>query len=95
MDAIKAIDDLESCAYMTDEDLFQSDMDDRKIMEAADMAREEIARLRAELEAAKVDAEHYRWLREQCNRKESVGTFIAMNRWGFEWDAAIDAARSE
>lgn len=64
----------------------------------------EITRLREELEAARVDAERYRWLRENAlggwntvlpGGKPSA--IIHTARWSTDWreklDAAIDAAR--
>ena len=48
--------------------------------------------LRAEVEALRKDAERYRWLRDGCNHKRSEATRIAVNLYGMEWDAAIDAA---
>lgn len=64
---------------------------------------EEIARLRAEPEAARVDAERYRWLRENALNgwdtvlEEGNPALIHAVRWSADWreklDAAIDAAR--
>ena len=55
-------------------------------------AAAEITRLRAEAEALRKDAERYRWLRDGCNYKHSAANSIAVNRYGMERDAEIDAA---
>lgn len=39
-----------------------------------------------------IDAERYRWLREGCNEKYTKASFIASQKYGFEWDKAIDQA---
>ncbi len=38
------------------------------------------------------DAERYRWLRDGNDNKKSAACHIAVNCYGLEWDAAIDAA---
>jgi len=50
------------------------------------------APLVAELEQAKKDAERYRWLREGNDAKHGAAWYVAVNLYGCEWDAAIDAA---
>ena len=50
--------------------------------------------LRTEIETLRKDAERYRWLRDGCDHKRSEATRIAVNLYGMEWDAAIDAAMS-
>lgn len=51
-----------------------------------------IAELERQLEEARKDAERYRWLKEGCNDKGTRATHIAKEYFGFEWNAAIDAA---
>ena len=41
-----------------------------------------------------LDAMRYRWLREGNDAKHGAAWHIAVNLYGFEWDAAIDAARA-
>ena len=78
-------------------------MDSTKIKRLPSIVRtlnDEIARLRAELEAARVDAERYRWLR-QSDLDENFKPYIHapendMEFWALKGeyaDAAIDAAR--
>ena len=45
-----------------------------------------------ELDALRKDAERYRWLRDGNDNKKSAACHIAVNCYGIEWDAAIDAA---
>ena len=40
------------------------------------------------------DAERYRWLREGNDAKHGAAWHVAVNLYGCEWDAAIDAART-
>ena len=40
------------------------------------------------------DAMRYRWLREGNNVQHGAAWHVAVNLYGFEWDAAIDAARA-
>lgn len=57
------------------------------------MGSEREVRLMARVAELERDAGRYRWLREGCNDKGSKASLIAANHYGFEWDAAIDAAR--
>ena len=41
------------------------------------------------------DAARYRWLREGNDAKHSAAWHVAVNLYGCEWDAAIDAARKQ
>lgn len=43
-------------------------------------------------EQDKADAERYRWLREGNDAKHGAAWYVAVNLYGCEWDAAIDAA---
>lgn len=55
----------------------------------------ELARLRekaAMVDELRKDAERYRWLRDGNDNKKSAACHIAVNCYGLEWDAAIDAA---
>ena len=40
------------------------------------------------------DAARYRWLREGNDAKHGAAWHVAVNLYGCEWDAAIDAARA-
>ena len=48
--------------------------------------------LEAELAAARVDAERYRWLRDKCNSEAFLSALYF--KYEDDFDAAIDAARS-
>ena len=48
--------------------------------------------LEKESAALKKDAERYRWLREGNDAKLGAAWHVAVNLYGCEWDAAIDAA---
>lgn len=54
-----------------------------------------IAELEAQVDALKVDAERYRWLREGCDHKGGEANRIVTREYGGDWDAAIDAAMKE
>ena len=41
------------------------------------------------------DAARYRWLRDGNDSKHSAAWHVAVNLYGCEWDAAIDAARKQ
>ncbi len=41
------------------------------------------------------DAARYRWLREGNDAKHGAAWHVAVNLYGCEWDAAIDAARKQ
>ena len=41
------------------------------------------------------DAARYRWLREGNDVKHGAAWHVAVNLYGYEWDAAIDAARKQ
>ena len=41
------------------------------------------------------DAARYRWLREGNDAKHGAAWYVAVNLYGCEWDAAIDAARKQ
>lgn len=46
-------------------------------------------------DSALEDAARYRWLREGNDAKHGAARHIAVNLYGCEWDAAIDAARKQ
>ena len=54
-----------------------------------DDAAEEVEQRIAQLEK---DAARYRWLREGNDAKHGAAWHVAVNLYGCEWDAAIDAA---
>jgi len=54
-----------------------------------------IAELEAQVDALKVDAERYGWLREGCDHKGGEANRIVTREYGGDWDAAIDAAMKE
>ena len=55
---------------------------------------EERDKLRADLAAARTDAERYRWIRDNHEvRGRAMEIVYGMN--GCDWDAAIDAALAE
>lgn len=59
--------------------------------EGLDAALNEIDSLRRDLEAARVDAERYRWLRNNCKPRQAKE--LVEHRSGVGMDAAIDLAR--
>jgi hypothetical protein len=63
------------------------------IRERIDAAKAAI-RARAEQGDA-LDAARYRWLREGNDAKHGAAWHVAVNLYGCEWDAAIDAARKQ
>lgn len=58
-------------------------------------AEAELRRLHAENQALHKDAARYRWLREGNDAKHGAAWHVAVNLYGCEWDAAIDAARKQ
>ena len=44
------------------------------------------------LDSVQEDAARYRWLREGNDAKHGAAWHVAVNLYGCEWDAAIDAA---
>lgn len=48
----------------------------------------------AQADSVQEDAARYRWLREGNNATHGAAWHIAVNLYGCEWDAAIDAARA-
>ena len=55
------------------------------------MACRELAQTDSVLE----EAARYRWLREGNDAKHGAAWHVAVNLYGCEWDAAIDAARKQ
>jgi hypothetical protein len=49
----------------------------------------------AQADSALEDAERYRWLREGNDAKHGAAWHVAVNLYGCEWDAAIDAAMNK
>jgi hypothetical protein len=49
----------------------------------------------AQADSALEDAERYRWLREGNDANHGAAWHVAVNLYGCEWDAAIDAARKQ
>ncbi len=47
----------------------------------------------AQAASVQEDAARYRWLREGNDAKHGAAWHVAVNLYGCEWDAAIDAAR--
>ena len=70
---------------------------------AADMAtasaqgfRDGVASLTAQAaDSVQEDAARYRWLREGNDAKHGAAWHVAVNLYGCEWDAAIDAAMNK
>ena len=56
---------------------------------------DECMALRAERDALAADAARYQWLREGNDAKHGAAWHVAVNLYGCEWDAAIDAARKQ
>ena len=50
---------------------------------------------RAPADSVLEDAARYRWLRDGNDAKHGAAWHIAVNLYGCEWDAAIDAARKQ
>ena len=50
---------------------------------------------RAPADSVLEDAARYRWLREGNDAKHGAAWHVAVNLYGCEWDAAIDAARKQ
>ena len=48
----------------------------------------------AQTDSVQEDAARYRWLREGNDAKHGAAWHVAVNLYGCEWDAAIDAARA-
>ena len=61
---------------------------------ATEYARTAIA-ARAPADSVQEDAARYRWLREGNDAKHGAAWHVAVNLYGCEWDAAIDAARKQ
>ncbi len=56
--------------------------------------RDGVASLTAQAaDSVQEDAARYRWLREGNDAKHGAAWHVAVNLYGCEWDAAIDAAR--
>jgi len=69
---------------------FNSCSGEKLVLYTADQMR---AYARAALSAGDaVDAQRYRWLRDQCNHKGTEGSRIASREYGMDWDTAIDKA---
>ena len=49
----------------------------------------------AQADSVQEDAARYRWLREGNDAKHGAAWHVAVNLYGCEWDAAIDAARKQ
>ena len=49
----------------------------------------------ARADSVQEDAARYRWLREGNNVQHGAAWHVAVNLYGFEWDAAIDAAMNK
>ena len=49
----------------------------------------------AQTDSVLEDAARYRWLREGNDAKHGAAWHVAVNLYGCEWDAAIDAARKQ
>lgn len=49
----------------------------------------------AQTDSVQEDAARYRWLREGNDAKHGAAWHVAVNLYGCEWDAAIDAARKQ
>ena len=61
---------------------------------ATEYARTAIA-ARAPADSVQEDAARYRWLREGNDAKHGAAWHVAVNLYGCEWDAAIDAAMNK
>ena len=60
---------------------------------ATEYARTAIAASARAADSVLEDAARYRWLREGNDAKHGAAWHVAVNLYGCEWDAAIDAAR--
>ena len=49
----------------------------------------------AQADSVQEDADRYRWLREGNDVQHGAAWHVAVNLYGFEWDAAIDAAMNK
>ena len=49
----------------------------------------------AQADSVQEDAARYRWLREGNDAKHGAAWHVAVNLYGCEWDAAIDAAMNK
>ena len=49
----------------------------------------------AQADSVQEDAARYRWLREGNDAKHGAAWYVAVNLYGGEWDAAIDAAMNK
>ena len=68
------------------------DSEDKWIADIWRQARELLA---APADSVQEDAARYRWLREGNDAKHGAAWHVAVNLYGCEWDAAIDAARKQ
>lgn len=53
------------------------------------------AQAQAQADSVLEDAMRYRWLREGNDAKHGAAWHVAVNLYGLEWDAAIDAAMNK
>ena len=67
----------------------------RFVRNVADAAAPQFPTTQAQAASVQEDAARYRWLREGNDAKHGAAWHVAVNLYGCEWDAAIDAARKQ